>query len=89
MSLRDVERAMIVFKYFYENMDNFADLIDEKQQEEERKVTANKPYEREETEQEERRDEVMEKEEEGEGNVQGEMVSYVFPLNLVDLITYC
>ena len=37
MSLRDVERAMIVFKYFYENMENFSDLIDKKQQEEERK----------------------------------------------------
>ena len=35
MSLRDVERAMIVFKYFYEKMDIFAPLIDQKQQEEE------------------------------------------------------
>ena len=31
MSLRDVERAMIVFKYFYEKMDMFAPLIDQKQ----------------------------------------------------------
>ena len=30
MSLRDVERAMIVFKYFYEKMDMFAPLIDQK-----------------------------------------------------------
>ena len=35
MSLRDVERAMIVFKYFYEKMDVFAPLIDQKQREEE------------------------------------------------------
>ena len=35
MSLRDVERAMIVFKYFYEKMDIFAPLIEEKQQEDE------------------------------------------------------
>ena len=35
MSLRDVERAMIVFKYFYEKMDIFAPLIEEKQREEE------------------------------------------------------
>ena len=35
MSLRDVERAMIVFKYFYEKMDIFAPLIDKKQQEDE------------------------------------------------------
>ena len=35
MSLRDVERAMIVFKYFYEKMDIFAPLIEEKQQKEE------------------------------------------------------
>ena len=31
MSLRDVERAMIVFKYFYEKMHIFASLIEEKQ----------------------------------------------------------
>ena len=35
MSLRDVERAVIVFKYFYEKMDIFAPLIEEKQREEE------------------------------------------------------
>jgi hypothetical protein len=35
VSLRDVERAMIVFKYFYEKMDIFAPLIEQKQQEEE------------------------------------------------------
>lgn len=35
MSLRDVERAMIVFKYFYEKMDIFAPLIEEKQREDE------------------------------------------------------
>jgi hypothetical protein len=35
VSLRDVERAMIVFKYFYEKMDIFAPLIEEKQREEE------------------------------------------------------
>ena len=35
MSLRDVERAMIVFKYFYEKMDIFAPLIERKQREEE------------------------------------------------------
>ena len=35
MSLRDVERAMIVFKYFYEKMDIFAPLINQKQQKEE------------------------------------------------------
>ena len=35
MSLRDIERAMIVFKYFYEKMDIFAPLIEEKQREEE------------------------------------------------------
>ena len=35
VSLRDVERAMIVFKYFYEKMDIFAPLIDVKQQEDE------------------------------------------------------
>ena len=34
MSLRDVERTMVVFKYFYEMMDVFAPLIDQKQQEE-------------------------------------------------------
>ena len=61
MSLRDVERAMIVFKYFYENMDNFADLIDAKQQEEERIATAK---ERKENEKEERREERMDEEEE-------------------------
>ena len=33
MSLRDVERAMIVFKYFYEKMGTFGPLIDKKQQE--------------------------------------------------------
>ena len=31
MSLRDVERAMIVFKYFYEKMNIFAPLIEDKQ----------------------------------------------------------
>ena len=36
MSLRDVERAMIVFKYFYENMNIFAPLIEEKQREDEK-----------------------------------------------------
>ena len=35
MSLRDVERAMIVFKYFYEKMDIFAPLIEQKQRDEE------------------------------------------------------
>ena len=35
MSLRDVERAMIVFKYFYEKMNIFAPLIEEKQVEDE------------------------------------------------------
>ena len=35
MSLRDVERAMIVFKYFYEKMDIFAPLIEDKQREDE------------------------------------------------------
>jgi hypothetical protein len=35
VSLRDVERAMIVFKYFYEKMDIFAPLIEQKQREEE------------------------------------------------------
>ena len=71
MSLRDVERAMIVFKYFYENMDNFADLIDKKRQEEERKVTTDKSYE---MEQGERRDGATENEEGGEESVQGEVV---------------
>ena len=28
VSLRDVERAMIVFRYFYEKMDMFAPLMD-------------------------------------------------------------
>ena len=35
MSLRDVERAMIVFKYFYEKMDVFEPLIVQKQAEDE------------------------------------------------------
>lgn len=35
VSLRDVERAMIVFKYFYEKMDTFAPLISKKQQDDE------------------------------------------------------
>ena len=30
MSLRDVERAMIVFKYFFDKMDLLGPLIDEK-----------------------------------------------------------
>lgn len=30
-----MERTMIVFKYFYEKMDTFAPLIDQKQQEDE------------------------------------------------------
>ena len=34
MSLRDVERAMIVLKYFYEKMDVIAPLVEKKQQEE-------------------------------------------------------
>ena len=48
MSLRDVERAMIVFEYFYENMENFSDLIDEKRREEERKEATDEIYEEEE-----------------------------------------
>ena len=36
MSLRDVERAMIVFKYFFDKMNIFAPLIDQKQQQEEK-----------------------------------------------------
>ena len=35
VSLRDVERAMIVFKYFYEKMDTFAPLISKKQRDDE------------------------------------------------------
>ena len=35
MSLRDVERAMIVFIYFYEKMNRFRHLIDEKKIKEE------------------------------------------------------
>ena len=38
MSLRDVERAMIVFEYFYERMNLFAPLINEKASEELRDV---------------------------------------------------
>ena len=38
MSLRDVERAMIVFEYFYERMNLFAPLIDKKASEELRDV---------------------------------------------------
>ena len=72
MSLRDVERAMIVFEYFYENMENFADLIDAKQQEEERKATAEETFEREEREEGQQRDVRVEEEE--EDNVQVEMV---------------
>ena len=69
MSLRDVERAMIVFKYFYENMDNFAGLIDEKCQEEERKASADQLSKREE---EDRNDERMEEVE--KDHVQAELV---------------
>ena len=38
MSLRDVERAMIVFKYFYGKKDLFNPLIREKQEQELRRV---------------------------------------------------
>ena len=71
MSLRDVERAMIVFEYFYENMEYFAGLIDEKQQEEERlrKAGADQISER---EKEDRNDERME--EDKEDHIQAEMV---------------
>ena len=34
VSLRDVERAMIVFKYFYEKMALFGPLMDEKEEQE-------------------------------------------------------
>ena len=69
MSLRDVERAMIVFKYFYENMDNFAGLIDEKRQEEERKASADQLSKREEEDQNDERMEEVE-----EDHVQAELV---------------
>ena len=54
---------MIVFEYFYENMDNFADLIDAKRQVEERKVTAKETIARKEKEEEELREERMDEEE--------------------------
>ena len=38
MSLRDVERAMIVFKYFYDKKDLFTPLIREKEEQELRRV---------------------------------------------------
>ena len=46
MSLRDVERAMIVFKYFYEKMDIFAPLIEGKQLENEKECCAEDSIER-------------------------------------------
>ena len=69
MSLRDVERAMIVFKYFYENIDNFAGLIDVKRQEEERKASADQLSKREEEDQNDERMEEVE-----EDHVQAELV---------------
>ena len=87
MSLRDVERAMIVFKYFYKNMDNFASLIDEKRQEEERKANADQISRREE---EDRNDEEMEEVE--EDHVQTELVCFLATIYMcrsdIDLITY-
>jgi hypothetical protein len=38
VSLRDVERAMIVFKYFYDKKDLFTPLIREKEEQELRRV---------------------------------------------------
>ena len=47
MSLRDVERAMIVFEYFYEKMDIFAPLMDQKQREEEEEEEEEDSYDEE------------------------------------------
>ena len=72
---------MIVFEYFYENMDNFADLIDVKQQEEERIATVK---ERKENEKEERREERMD-EEEGDSVQVGMVIKCVAARSGVDI----
>ena len=44
MSLRDVERAMIVFEFFVEHMGLFTPLIDEKAKEEQVYITNDNKY---------------------------------------------